>query len=184
MTRLLSVANRDFIRSIRGQLSLLGLTYTGAVALAVLALCFRSRFFEYHARESYPEPSARIVEMIEQAARAPVLAQASERHSEEERAAVYGAWMSDRAVDPTGQAALRLFWTNPDDTIRRLRITFVTGNLAQRMRALELLRFAKREVHDEAIALGRYLAERARRRGEWALAEKADGVLRQLQPTS
>jgi hypothetical protein len=184
MTGMLRLINRDFIRSIRGQLVLLGLTYTGAVALAVLALCFRSRFFEYHIRESYPEPSARVLEMVEQAARASGNATAPERLSNEESAAVYGAWISDPAVDPTGQSALRLFWTNPDDTIRRLRITLVTGNVAQRMRALELLRFAKPEVHDEAIVLCRYLAERARRRGEWDLAEKADRVFKQIQPTS
>jgi hypothetical protein len=186
MNGLVRLIHRDFIRSIRGQLALLGLTYAGAVALAVVALFFRTGFFEYHVRESYPEPSSRILETIEEAARASGVAAAPERLNELERTTVYGAWINDPAIDPTGRAALRLLWTNPDDTIRRLRITFVTGNLAQRTRGLELLPHAKPEVHDQAIALCRYLGERARRRGEWDLAGKAERVFNQLQvqPTS
>ena len=44
MTRLMSLLNRNSIRWIQGQLVLLGLTYAGAVGLAVTALCFRSYF--------------------------------------------------------------------------------------------------------------------------------------------
>ena len=89
-----------------------------------------------------------------------------ERLSAEEREAVYGAWISDPAADPTGQAAVRVLWRDPDEMMRRLRITAVAGNLAQRRRALELLSYATLEARDEAIALCRFLAERARRRGE------------------
>ena len=69
MMDFLALLNRDFVRSIRGQLTLLGLTYIGAVGLAVVALFFRSSFFEYQVRERYPEPSARMLAMIEREGR-------------------------------------------------------------------------------------------------------------------
>ncbi len=162
------------------------MTYIGAVGLAVVALFFRSSFFEYHVRERYPEASARLLAMIEREGRASASedAETLERLSTEEREAVYGAWMSDPAIDPTGQAALRVLWRDPDEIMRRLRITAVAGNLAQRGRALELLSYAKPEARDEAIALCRFLAARARRRGEWALVEEADRVLGRISSTS
>ena len=182
MTGLLALVNRDFIRSIRGQLTLLGLTYLGAVGLAVVALFFRTSFFEFHVRERYPEPSARMLAMIERGGRTSAAedAETVERLSTEEREAVYGAWISDPAIDPTGQVAVRVLWRNPDEIMRRLRITAVVGNLAQRRRALELLSYAMPEARDEAIALCRFLAARARRRGEWALVEEANQVLGRL----
>jgi hypothetical protein len=184
MNRFRALVNRDSIRSIWGQLALLGVTYAGAVALAVLALCLRGSFFEYHVRERYPEASPRIRAMIEQAARASEDAGTREPLTGEEREVVYGAWISDPAVDPMGHAALRLLWTDPDEMISRLRITFVVGNLAQRMRALDLLAYGKHDSREKAIALCRFLAERAQRRSEWALADKANHVLGRLEPTS
>jgi hypothetical protein len=186
MTDFLGLLNRDFIRSIRGQLALLGVTYIGAAGLAVVALIFRTSFFEYHVRERYPEPSARILAMIERGGRASASddADALERLSASELDAAYGAWISDPAADPTGQTAVRVLWGNPDALIRRLRMTAVAGNLEQRRRALALLSYAKPEARDEAIALCRFLAERARRRGEWALVDEANHVLGRFSSTS
>jgi hypothetical protein len=186
MTDFLSLFHRDFVRSIQGQLALLGLTFVGAVGLAVVALIFRSSFFEYHVHERYPEASARILAMIEGAARASgaLEAESLEPLGTEEREAAYGAWISDPAADPMGRAAVRVLWTNPDALIRRLRITFVAGNLAQRRRALELLSYATPEARDGAIALGRFVAERARRRGEWDLVEQANHVLERFSSMS
>ena len=53
----------------------------------------------------------------------------------------------------------------------------MVGNLAQRMCAVELLAYAKDDFRDEAGALCVFLADRARRRGEWALVEKVNRVL-------
>jgi hypothetical protein len=180
MTQYLSLLHRDSVRSVWGQLVLLGLTYTGAGALAVVALCVRGYFFEYHARERYPETSPSIRAMIDQGAHATGAADELGPLGAAERDATYGAWISEPESDPKGRAALRLLWSNPDELIRKLRITCVVGNFQQRLRALELLSYAKEEYRNESVALCRYLAERGRRRGEWALVDKADDVLRRL----
>jgi hypothetical protein len=184
MTRLPTAWDRDFLRSIRGQLGLLGLAYAGAVALAVVALCLRAWFFESYARERYPEASASLRAMIERAARGAPDRGTAEPLSPQEFDAVYGAWIGDPALDPEGHAARRLLWSNREPLLRRLRITAAAGNLSQRSRALDLLRSAEGSLPDEARALCRFLAERARRRGESVLVETAESVLSRPEQAS
>ena len=56
---------KAFLRSVPGQLSLLGVTFLGAIALAVLTILLRDILFEPYIREKYPPADARTQEFLE-----------------------------------------------------------------------------------------------------------------------
>lgn len=58
-------ATKIFLRSIPGQLSLLGITFLGAIALAVVAILSRDILFEPYVREKYPAADAETRRFLE-----------------------------------------------------------------------------------------------------------------------
>jgi hypothetical protein len=176
---------RDSLRSARGQMVLFGLTFLGAVALAVVALCLRDVFFEPFVREKYPAlgegDRARAGEL---AAENVEPGRLKELLGEVNREAVYGAWVEEPDLDPARRLARRLAAAQPDWLLDRLTRTLVAGNPRQRARATQWLALLPEGRRDEARALARFARTRAERRHEAELAEEADAVLHTLGPAS
>jgi hypothetical protein len=197
--------NRVALRSIHGQLILLGGTFLGAIVLAVAALCLRSVLFEPYIREKFPPLPESLETILDDVAKgrrdSDALATAIEarvkRLSDPERprapdeasargqvlTEVYGAWIDAPDFDPAGRLARPFFSEYGRFIIERVRQTQVVGNERQRLRALDLLRYAPfAEVRAEARQLCDYARQRAQRRNEAALGQHAQEVLHQLGP--
>jgi hypothetical protein len=172
--------SRSYIRSVHGQLTLLGGTFLGAVALAVAALCVRGAFFERYVREKYPPAEGLEGGLTAEQAEAQVR-RVDEKPATLDR--VYGAWIEDPGLDPEGRLARGLLAARGSEVLGRLRRTLTVGSPAQRGRALAWLALVtEEEQFPEALELGRFARQRALRRGEHDLLRQADAVLERLSP--
>jgi hypothetical protein len=184
----MKLPSRAFIRSVSGQLTLLGGTFVGAVVLAVTALLLRDRLFEPYIKEKYPPLEGRLLEVARELAGADLKEKDREKLEEEVRKtatgidAVYGGLILSRDLDRQGRLAQWLIRRDRADLLGRLRRTLTVGNEEQRGGALRLLgRFADGKDSEEVVELAHQARERARRRGEAALVEEADSVLAYLK---
>jgi hypothetical protein len=181
----------QFIRSVRGQLSLLATTYLGAVCLALAAWTCRSILFESYIREKFPEKPmpGSVAAAVDQVALGvsepkslpPVIDELATKEADRRRpagatrpaasdievardalwTAVYGAWIDRDNFDPADRVA-SAFLSEPSCLIfERLRRTLVVGNERQRSRALHLLSLA---ASDESRSQARALCEYAKER--------------------
>jgi hypothetical protein len=169
--------NRLWLRSVPGQLTLLGVTYVGAVVLAVAALCLRSLLFEPYIRETY-QTAERLGPLVRAVARGDATREQLQQLDRENAGLLYDAWLSDAELDPQGRLARRLFADHGPSIMERLRRTLVVGNAAQRARALQMLGFlAEPSLRPEALELVRYARQKAERRGETELERQAAALL-------
>jgi len=170
------------VRSVRGQLALLAITFLGAIILAVAALCLRSVFFEAYVREKHAPLPAHLKKYLDDTAAGKAVASA-EKLGQTEIGLLYGAWFDDAASDPEDRLARCLISADGRYILGQLRRTLVAGNLTQRTRAVRLLTLITvEELKSEVIELCRYVHERAWRRGELELVKQAQVHLNQLQP--
>jgi hypothetical protein len=188
------------LRTVRGQLALLGVIFAGAAALAVVILCLRGALFERYAREKYPplegyaEEAGRVLAAPESSAEQ--VAEVGKRLEERmkptatpngprsgpgsrELDGLYGAWVADETLDPAGHLARRLTRLQPDWVFRRLRVTLVAGSPPQQSRALAWLRLVASEAEfaDRAAELAAYAARKGERRGDRDIQEQAEAVI-------
>jgi hypothetical protein len=183
----MKLLSRTYLRSVPGQLTLLGGVFVGAVVLAAAALVLRGRFFEPFVREKYPPLEGRPLEVARSLAGKEGDPQQRTKWENElletSRGpdAVYGGLIESQDLDREHRLARWLLGRGRQDLLGRLRRTLTVGNEEQRAGALALLeQFADEEGQQEAVDLVRRARERARRRGEAALVEKADGALARL----
>jgi hypothetical protein len=186
---------RVWLRSVRGQLTLLGATFVGAVALAVAIVCLRGPVFERYVREKYPaagtwaqdaareltapETSAERLEDIRAAAVERTRLARETRKVAPDLEELYGLWVSDPDLDPHDLLAVRLTRFVPDWVLGRLQRTLAAGNPEQRGRALRWLRAVAglEETADRVRALAVQAQHRAAVRGEEELRRQAESVL-------
>lgn len=119
------------LRTPRGQLELMAVTFALAAVMAVVMAANRP-FFERYAREKYGEASAEtgaLVASLEAGDPVPVVAEA-------QIDALYRHWMSLPTSDEAGR---RLVDLGGDRVALRVETTLVAGNPEQRLRALELV---------------------------------------------
>lgn len=167
-----------FLRSVRGQFTLLGITYAGALVLAIGAVCTRSLLFERFVREKHPPLPSALRSVAEDFSSGRTHGKRFESLSSAELDALYGAWISEFVADPHARLAMALWKHHGEETMNRLRGTLVAGNRKQQMRALDLLAFqARGELRPVVAELSRYALDRARRRGDDELRFKAAGIL-------
>jgi hypothetical protein len=168
---------RLWLRSVPGQLALLGGAYLGAVVLAVVALCLRGVFFERFIGETYRAAPEDLTAALRAAAAGEATPEQL-RRLEEDPNLLYDVWMANADLDPQGRLARRLLARHGRLTLERVRRTLALGTAAQRGRALDLLALAdEAELRPEVVQLCRYELRRARRRGEEGLAGRAVGLL-------
>lgn len=174
----------DRMRTARGQLKLLGITFLGAIGLAILALCLRGVFFERFVREKYPPLADADRERCGELAAEHVAPRRLEELVRDLRGrdAVYGAWVQEPELDPANRMARRLAEAQSDWLLDRLKRTLVAGSPAQRARATQWLSLFPEACRDRVRELARFARARAGRRHETDLAQEADAVLAALGP--
>ncbi|MBY0231612.1 MAG: hypothetical protein K2W96_20190 [Gemmataceae bacterium] len=190
-----------WLRSVPGQLSLLGFAFAGSAALALLPWLLRERVFVHYAREAYPKhedtyaetalktltrggATAEEIDNVLVEIRRRDDTEGKERFQNLER--MYGRWMLDPDVREGGRLARRLTgsgrrWLR-EWTIQRLRTTLAAGNVDQRSGAVAWIAAAleAEELPDreELRRLLEQARDRARRRGEDTLADQAAAALK------
>jgi hypothetical protein len=186
---------RAWLRSVRGQLSLLAATFAGAVALAVVMVCLRGLVFERYVREVYPPlegwseeaaqllaapntSAGRIAELGKEMQRR------IDRHDDPKRRyqdleRIYGAWISEGRASASPLLPGRLTRLQRDWVLQRLRRTLVAGRPTQRAAALSWMEIivVEPEGGDEVVALAEYARRRAVARNEPDLQRLAEAVL-------
>lgn len=184
-----------WLRTVRGQLTLLGITFLGAAVLAVIIVCLREAVFERYIRETYPPAGTWAQEVARdladpatppqrlEAIRAAVVERANAARESRKPAPdleeLYGLWQLNPDVDPGGLMAARLTRFVPDWAIDRLKRTLAAGNPDQRGGALRWLRAIadQEETADQVRALAAQTRRRAAARGEEAIRLQAESVL-------
>jgi hypothetical protein len=183
----MKLPSRGYLRSVQGQLAVLGATFAGAVVLAGAAVLLRDRLFEPFAREKYPPLEGRPREVAQELAGRAIEQKQKEKLQKElqetPRAveALYGELIAGGDLDGERRLARWLMGAHRKYLLGRLRRTLVVGDAEQRAGALRLLEVLAGGERDGEVAelVGR-AREQARRRGEAALVEQADGLLRRL----
>jgi hypothetical protein len=173
--------SRVYLRSIRGQLTLLGVTYLGAVALAVVALCLRNWFFESTVREKYAPVPQSLQSLARDVAEGKGGKEQLEKLSLPEVDLLYGYWIDQPELDAEGRLIQCLLSSHGPLILSRVRRTLVCGNPQQRARAADILSLPPEALRPEAIRLLQFARVRAQRRGEQTLARQASAVLDQLE---
>jgi hypothetical protein len=192
------------LRSMPGQLALLGLMFFCAVVLGLVILCLRVSVFERYSHETYSPPD----DFAEQAGRILANPKSTEEQVKEvgrklaermnpstinqqqskaqlkDLEGLYGAWMRDESFDRGGDLAKRLTRLQPDWVFRRLRTTLVAGSPAQQSRALVWLRSIAEDQSNKGQIemLANYARRKAERCGDRDVLQMADAVLAFVGP--
>ena len=190
-----------WLRSVPGQMSLLAFVFACAVVVGLLPWFLRTLVFQRFARETYPAfdgyaetamPVLRRrgstedeIDTVLNEIRRRDDVTGPQRFLNLER--MYGQWILDEDVRRNGLLARRLTATDRrwlrEWVVDRLRLTLAAGNVQQRRSAVDWIEAALGEkslAPETAEELRRMLErarDRARRRGEDALAEEAAAAL-------
>ncbi len=176
----------SYLRTVRGQLTLLGALYASSAVLSLAVVSLRAAWFERTVLEKFPSSND-----VPAVARGRALARdvAEGRRpgadvadlSDAELLTVYGSWIDAPERDGRGLLAAALWEHQGERLPARVRRTLVAGSRGQRLRALSLLgTIPNRTFVSEARRLCRFALERAERRHETQVADHAAAILRRL----
>jgi len=133
--------NKRELRTLKGQLLLLGAMFAGSVALAVLIAAERP-FFEKFIEEKYGQLPANIKTMADGAAESGKIdAEAFGRLTAEERLLLYDDWMT-RPDPPPPRTPAALVAADQGLYLARAERSLVGGSVNQKTRALKFLELA------------------------------------------
>lgn len=172
---------RMWLRTVRGQLTLFGVTFAAALVLAVAIVCLRDVLFERYARETYPSagmwareaardlaaretPQPRL-DAIKTAATENAKLSRETAKPARDLEELYGFWLLNPESDPDNLLPVRLTRFVPDWVIERLKRTLAAGNADQFARARLWLRAIAdvEETRDRVPALEVFADRRAAR---------------------
>jgi len=155
---------RDWVRSPKGQLSLMGAVFAGSVLFSIAAALSRGVFFERYIYDKFEPPAAHLATLgPSQIAALP----------DADRRALYG-----QRIDTGKGVDLALLADRPAQLHGWVRGTLVTGNPAQRRAATQALSVLwGRGIDAEVERSARYALARAERIGDSEWAAQAQAVL-------
>ena len=132
--------NKQELRTLKGQLLLLGAMFAGSIALAVF-IAMQRGFFEKYIEEKYVALPANLKPLADAAAEGKLDGEAFNKLSQAERLILYDDWMTRPAPPPT-RTPSALVAADSGLYLTRAERTIVSGSEAQKMRALKFLELA------------------------------------------
>jgi len=169
--------NKRELRTLKGQLLLLGAMFAGSITLAVVVASQRP-FFEKFIEEKYGQLPAEMKTLAEGAAESGKIdAEAFSKLTEEQRLLLYDDWMT-RPDPPPQRTPAALVAADQSLYLARAERSLVGGNANQKTRALEFLELAGAK---EAIPLLRKARQWSTRRRTNDLTAKITEVLERLE---
>lgn len=139
---------KDFLRTLRGQATLFGVTALLAVGLAAF-LSTQTAFFARYVQEKPPEASmedGRVAELLETG---------PQELTNERREGIYSLWLAGTDPSPTAVEHLGRTWF-----LARAERTLLAGTVAQRRRAVVLLHLGAPEDADAVVERARIQVRR------------------------
>ncbi|MDT4895628.1 MAG: hypothetical protein QOH25_705 [Acidobacteriota bacterium] len=132
--------NKQELRTLKGQLLLLGMMFAGSVVLAVFVALQRG-FFEKFIEEKYAQLPANLKPLADAAAEGKLDGEAFNKLSQAERLILYDDWMTRPSPPPVHTPSL-LVAVDSRLYLARAERTIVSGSVEQKMRALKFLELA------------------------------------------
>lgn len=132
--------NKQELRTLKGQLLLLGLMLLGSVLLAVVIATQRG-FFEKFIEEKYTALPEELKPFADAAAEGKLDREAFNKLSQAERLILYDNWMA-RPFDAPARTPSELVAADPSLYLRRAERTIINGRDDQKLRALKFLDLA------------------------------------------
>ncbi|MBM83686.1 MAG: hypothetical protein CMJ78_24265 [Planctomycetaceae bacterium] len=171
-----------YLRSARGQLTLIAVVLVGAVVMAAISVGLRSLFFDGTIRQKLPSATEQVQKIVERITEGKGDIARVDEFTDRELQEVYGLLINEPEVDTERIISARLSSQHTGYMLRQLRVTHVVGNQIQRTQALELMNLINDpKVAQEALKLGRFALRRAKNRQEPAIVKKATSVIRHLE---
>ncbi|HKR00728.1 MAG TPA: hypothetical protein VJT09_08640 [Pyrinomonadaceae bacterium] len=131
--------NKQEIRTLKGQLLLLGVMFAGSVVLAVFITTQRG-FFEKFIEEKYGALPANLKPMADAAAEGKIDREAFNKLSTDERLLLYDDWMT--RAEPPPRTPPALVSADAGLYLARAERTLAGGREDQKLRALKFLELA------------------------------------------
>jgi hypothetical protein len=128
------------LRTLKGQLLLLGAMFAGSVVLAVF-IAMQRGFFEKYILEKYDPLPASLKPLADAAAEGKLDVEAFNKLSQAERLILYDDWMTRPAPPPTRTPSV-LVAADSGLYLARAERTIVNGREEQKLRALQFLELA------------------------------------------
>lgn len=175
------VGIRRRMRTMGGQLTMIGMSYVGAVILAVAAVVLRPWLFDPYIRQRQPDATPQFVERLQTMADGTTPVDAIQEYTVEQVHVALGILIDGRITDSEKIVSGKLMEYHSSTVVDRLKITAATGSANQQLRAVQLLTaVAGVNRADEALAICRYIRDQAWRRKRSKLQAAADTAVRQL----
>lgn len=130
---------RRFLRSPRGQLTIILGTLAGAVVVALVVALNRS-FFEGYVREKYPQPAVEITTLSGAIERGEQGKEAIRRLAPTGRTGLYHVWMRAESTDGLTRLPAACYAADPPHYAALLERTLAAGSPTQRTRAIGFAR--------------------------------------------
>lgn len=168
--------NKQDLRTLKGQLLLLGAMLVGSVLLAIVIATQRG-FFEKFIEEKYLALPEELKPMADAAAQGRIDREAFNKLSQAERLILYDDWMA-RPGEPPGRTPSELVAADAPLYLRRAERTLINGRDDQKMRALKFMELAGAK---EALPLLRKARQWSLKRRTHDLTAKITETLERLE---
>ncbi|MGC4121222.1 MAG: hypothetical protein QM765_42925 [Myxococcales bacterium] len=168
-----------WLRTPRGLLELLAITFAVAALLAGVA-AWQRPFFERYVREKYPPPSATTEALAKRIEAGQVSESEARGLPATTWAALYQLWVQAASPEQAYPSLPRVMAEQaPSATSTLAERTLVAGTLAQQELAVRFIRASRSAALLPAVTLG---LEVAKRRGSESLVPKLEAAKLELQP--
>jgi hypothetical protein len=163
--------NKEELRTLKGQLFLLGAMFAGSVVLAVFIATQRG-FFEKFIEEKYDVLPANLKPLADAVALGKIDREAFDKLSTQERLLLYDDWMT-RPEQPPVRTPEALVAADPTLYLARAERTIAGGRMDQKLRALKFIELAKSKL---AVPL----LEKAR---QWSIKRRTNELTAKITET-
>lgn len=163
--------NKQELRTLKGQLILLGVMLAGSVALAIFIATQRG-FFEKFIEEKYTQLPAALKPLADAAAEGRLDREAFNKLSQAERLILYDDWMT-RVGEPPARTPSELVAADSGLYLARAERTLVSGRDDQKMRALKFLELA---ASKEAVPI-------LRKARQWSIKRRTNDLTAKITET-
>lgn len=173
---------RRRMRTMGGQLTMIGLSYLGALVMAVAAHFVRPLIFDPYIRQRMPEVNEKFIARLQEMADGKISPDTIQEYTPGQVHMAFAILIDGHIEDRKKIVSRQLAEYQSQTVIVRLQITAATGSEPQQQNAVFMLEAGAEHLPpNEAVKICRYIREQARRRGRSSLYEAADRAVNQLE---
>lgn len=172
---------RQRMRTMRGQLIMIGGAIVGGLFLAIVALAVRPWLFEPYIRQRFPELTAAQKATIERIESGEMQPSDFESLSVTAATRIYGSLINGELEDLQKTASRGLIEFHSEVVISNLKITVASGSHEQIGNALEIVSELEGRQPEELRTTLEFIQRRSARTGAQKILAQASNLISQLQ---